>query len=283
MHFYYLDESGDTGSNLNDPDQPVIVLGGISVRDEGWNETQKHLEAKLSAFFDGTLPAHFELHAKDLLCPSGAGAFSGFTLRDRARLCHSILDVLAERSHSTHYIALDKRRIRESSPSLSVPFDPKQPYLLAFDYLVTFANWHLKERLGRSARGLIILDQKEQYHSDVERIMRDRRFGGPATHRVKWVVEFSYPVDSRKNPMIQLSDLVVYCVKRFMEIHHGYRDGWSSEAKKFYAECFAKIHPRLPRSTLVAREGRGMDEVNSFIQEVRLEPRQRWKNEIQKG
>lgn len=35
MHFYYLDESGDTGSNLNDPDQPVMVLGGISVRDEG--------------------------------------------------------------------------------------------------------------------------------------------------------------------------------------------------------------------------------------------------------
>ncbi|WP_143814354.1 DUF3800 domain-containing protein [Lysobacter spongiicola] len=35
MHFFYLDESGDTGANLADPNQPIFVIGGVSVRDEG--------------------------------------------------------------------------------------------------------------------------------------------------------------------------------------------------------------------------------------------------------
>jgi len=113
-----------------------------------------------------------------------------------------------------HYIAIDKQKVRNTTLGMVVEFNPKRPYLLAFDYLITFINWHLKERLGRSARGMIILDQKDQFHEAIEKIMRERRFGVVAAHRVKWVVEFSYPVDSRKNPMIQLSDLIVYCVKR---------------------------------------------------------------------
>ncbi len=74
--------------------------------------------------------------------------------------------------------------------------------------------------------------------------MRNCRFRGPKTHRIKRVVEFSYPVDSRKNPMVQLSDLAIYCVKRFLEIEHGYRDGWSDKAKEFYASCYEKLHKK---------------------------------------
>ena len=43
MHFYYLDEAGCTGRDLNNKEQPIFVLGGISVRDEGWNKTQESM------------------------------------------------------------------------------------------------------------------------------------------------------------------------------------------------------------------------------------------------
>jgi len=36
MHFFYIDESGDTGRNLDDPHQPIIVLGGIRIT--GWGQ-----------------------------------------------------------------------------------------------------------------------------------------------------------------------------------------------------------------------------------------------------
>lgn len=283
MHFYYIDESGDTGANLADPNQPVMVLGGISVRDEGWNQTHQELERKLHTFFGSPLPADFELHATDLLSPQGGGPFNGFSMEDRCRLCLSILDILAERSHSVHYIALDKQKVADATLGMAVEFNPKRPYLLAFDYLVTFINWHVKEKLGRSARGMIILDRKDQFHEGIEKIMRERRFGGTAAHRVKWVVEFSYPIDSQKNPMIQLSDLVIYCVKRFVELENGYRPTWSDEVRNFYATCYSKIRDRLPKASLVARSGRGMECLNAYLEATRIEPRTQWRRHYQIG
>lgn len=277
MHFYYVDESGDTGANLADVHQPVVVLGGVSVRDEGWNQTQQALEAKLNTFFSNTIPPEFELHATDLLSPQGNGHFAGYTMAQRSALCMSILEILADRSHSVHYIALDKQKIANTPLGMAIEFNPKRPYLLGFDYLVTFINWHVKEKLGRSARGMIILDRKDQFHEAIEKIMRERRFGGPAAHRVKWVVEFSYPVDSKKNPMIQLSDLVVYCVKRFIEIEHGYRPNWNEETKNFYATCYSRIRERLPKATLVERGGRNLERLNAYLEATRIEPRTQWR------
>jgi len=40
MHFFYLDESGDSGANLNDEQQPLFVLGGLNVADKKWNNTK---------------------------------------------------------------------------------------------------------------------------------------------------------------------------------------------------------------------------------------------------
>lgn len=63
MHFFYVDESGDTGANLADEHQPIFVIGGISVRDEGWNTTQEHLARVVAEYFHGNVPDNFELHS----------------------------------------------------------------------------------------------------------------------------------------------------------------------------------------------------------------------------
>lgn len=277
MHFFYVDESGDTGTNLDDPHQPIIVLGGISVRDEGWNATQELLSRRLSAFFRGNLPANFELHAKDLLSPNGDRVFESMPIEERCALCLDLLGLLAERSHGAYYIAIDKPQLSDSVPGIELGYDYTHPYLLGFDYLITYINWLVKERLGRSARGLIILDKKDCYHENIERLMHSRRFQGPAAHRVKWVVEFGYSIDSKKNPMVQLSDLVVYCVKRFIEVEKGYRATWTPETKNFYAQCYSLIKARVARTTIVERTGRDMDRFNTFLQAVRVEPRTQWK------
>ena len=47
MHFFYMDETGCTGADLNNPEQPVFVLGGISVRDEGWRATTEQVRHTL--------------------------------------------------------------------------------------------------------------------------------------------------------------------------------------------------------------------------------------------
>jgi len=277
MHFFYLDESGDTGCNYADVNQPILVVGGISVRDEGWNTTQEHLRQILERYFNGTIPNNFELHSKELLSPTGDGPFAGHAMSNRCRLALELLGLLSERSHDVHYIALDKRSMGTRTLGLAMPYPTAQPYLIAFDYLVTYINWFVKEKLGRSARGMIILDQKDEHHNHIEALMHNRRFTGAAANRVKWVVEFGYTVDSAKNPMVQLSDLVIYCVKRFIEIELSLRTNFSEDTKNFYANCFNLIHPRIARQSIVERQGRGMDEFNSFIAAMRATPRTQWR------
>jgi hypothetical protein len=51
--------------------------------------------------------------------------------------------------------------------------------------------------------------------------------------------------------MIQLSDLVIYLTRKFLECENGYRPDWKDDAKNFFAACYAKIRDRTRWSTLI--------------------------------
>jgi len=277
MHFYYLDEAGCTGCDLNNGEQPTFVLGGISVRDEGWNRTQQDLAEIVGAYFGGNVPDDFELHANELLSPNGEGPFQGHERAARNALALQVLGLLESRRHDVHLIALDKARIANSGAIDGLGYDCKIPYLVWYDYLVTYINWFVKEKLGRSARGMIILDAKPEFLENIEQITSARRFQGTTASRVKWVVEFSYPVDSRKNPMVQLSDLIVFCSKKFLEVEEGYRPNWSDQAKQFFAKCYDLIDSRFQRKGIVERDGRAFRQLNEYLETIRALPVGQWR------
>jgi len=276
VHFFYLDETGDSGANLQDANQPIFVVGGISVRDEGWNRTQAEFQEIIDAYFEHNCPANFELHATDILCPDGRGHFAGRPYDGRAQLVRDIVDLVCERSHNIHYVALDKSRLNYEACTSPLCFSPEHPYLCAFDSLITTINWFVRKRLGSSARAMIIVDRKEQYHTKIEEITKERRFSGAAAHRIKWVVEFSYPIDSEKNYMIQLSDIIVYCIRMFLETEHGHRD-LPENVKLFFAECYNKIYSRLLRATPMERPGRGFAPYNNLISAAWCKPLNKWR------
>ena len=213
-----------------------------------------------------------------MLSPNGEGPFAGHDIEKRLQLVREVLSLLDELGHDAFFYAIEKEVLNGRECDYDFAFDYKTPYLCAFDYLVTYINWHVKKNLGHTARGLIVLDEKENLHADIERIVHSRRFEGAVAHRVKWVVEFSYPVDSRKNPMIQISDLVALCLRRFLEIDKGYRDSWPEVVKKFYAECYKTIDSRIRRKNIVERTGKKSKNLNDFMSEIQCKPRTRWKS-----
>lgn len=277
MHFFYIDESGDTGGDLNNPDQPTMVLGGVNLSDEKWNTTHDEFKRIIRRWFGGNVPTGFELHAYDLLSPEGRGYFVGYSMEQRSALALSIINLLPIRKHAVHLVAIDKSKVRTSSCSLNLPYDHSMPYLLAFDYLITYINWYVKTRLGRSARAMILLDQKDEFEADIDRITYNRRFEGAEAHKTKRICEFSYLVDSRKNTMIQFSDLVIYCARRFLEIEHSYHDDWTEDSKKFHAKCYSIIHDGIKRKLLVNRKERGFAGLNNYLESVIIRPLSDWK------
>lgn len=280
MHFYYIDESGCTGRDLINQEQRIFVSGGVIIRDEGWNQTNLNFWNIISDYFDARVPDDFELHACDLLSPAGEGLFLGQDRERRNTLARNLLNLISDRSHGIIYFAIDKSRLNQYDISHiqgKEYFDLKTPYLVAYDYLISIYEWYTKERLGRSARALVILDEKEIFANEISAITQFRRYTAPNRQKVKRLTEFSYAVDSRKNPMIQLSDLICFLTKKFLEIESGYRENYSPEVKNIFRDFYKTINSRVIRKTMLDEPLKQALSYNQFISSISVSPRRNWR------
>jgi hypothetical protein len=91
MHFYYLDEAGCSGGNLSDQQQPIFVLGGLSVSDEKWIATHERIQ--------------------DVSHVPGGGGFSGLVVRGSRGAEGQGAPVEGEEAKLTHY-AIEPSRVR---------------------------------------------------------------------------------------------------------------------------------------------------------------------------
>ncbi len=217
------------------------------------------------------------MHAYQLLCRYGEGPFDGHAIDKRLKLVDDVLTLIKERSHSIHYFAIEKKILSQNTCDYELPYDYQIPYYCAFDYLMTYINWYMKKRLGSTSRGMFVLDKKREFRDGAEKIIYNRRFEGAKVHRIKRIVEFSYPVDSQKNPMVQISDLVVLCIRRFLEIDKGYKEDLPSNIKNKYAEWYSIIDSRIARKSIIERSGKNAGKLNSFLEKIQCKLRRNWK------
>jgi hypothetical protein len=143
--------------------------------------------------------------------------------------------------------------------------DCKAPYLLAFNYLVSYLERFVREECGTSARGMIIIDRKDMYLMPVDKLTHYRRFEVPKGRQLKRVVEFSHSIDSLRHPLIQLSDLVIYTTRKFLECDNRYRPNWPAEAKNFFASCYDRVQTRMWRTNLIDVKGEEEQKAHALL------------------
>jgi hypothetical protein len=279
MHFFYIDETGCNGRDLTQIQQPIFVSGGIILRDEGWNKTHLEFEKIISSYFNEQVPRNFEFHTQDLFSTDGSGYFAGHSRDKRNELINKILDLVIERKHQYYYFGIDKAKLAAYDTTQVRDreyLDLKTPYLIAYDYLITAYESYTKDKLGKSARALVIIDEKDAFINEIETITRYRRFDGVKNKRVKWIVEFSYAVDSEKNTMIQISDLLLFLTRKFLEIENGYKHTLSAETKNIFRDFYRKVNDRLIYKRTLLEEGRNSEFYNNFIENIASLPSARW-------
>jgi hypothetical protein len=75
----YFDESGNTGMDLRDPQQPVFVLGCLLVASDQWISLENELELAVQQFFGELDEDEREIHTHKLM--SGSKPFRQFGLK----------------------------------------------------------------------------------------------------------------------------------------------------------------------------------------------------------
>lgn len=280
MHFFYIDESGDTGRDLDNAQQPIFVLGGISVRDESWRKLTDAVQSAISDYWGGAVPKDFELHSEELLTQTGR--FAGAKREECNKLALGLLDLLREHRHAVHMVAIDKPLLKQHGKSdAHEKFDCLVPYLLSYNYLVTYVERYVKKILGNSARGLFIIDEKDEHLESIDEITRYRRFDIPNVRRLKWLVEFSHPTDSARHPLIQLTDLVIFTARKFLECDNDYKPEWTDDARNFYASCYDRIIERVCWTNLIDAAGAEEKGAHDILKLCNCTPKGKWKTRYQ--
>jgi hypothetical protein len=246
MHFLYIDEAGSTGADLTAAQQPVFVMASLVVSDEKWRKTGEAVRGIVAQYLGAEPPIGFELHASDLLSPNGHGPFKDHERERRNQLAIDLLSLIAKRRHYVLLVPVYKAELSTlAAPEKDWGFDWHHPWQFSFSMTVTMFEEFLRSpSTGRSSTGLVIIDHADEA-VDFVRQHTAARQADTGWRQLKKVVEIGYSASSHANPLIQLTDLIAFTLKKFYELETPLARNWPKPARFFFEQCKETVWPQV--------------------------------------
>jgi hypothetical protein len=248
MYFFYIDESGNTGANLDSPDQPVhwLVALGIDVTHMRALEADV-LALALKSFRARARSPDFELHGADVF--SGRGECQGMPPANRVQLYGEILGLAAKHGCVLFVQGIHKQRHKERARERG--YAPHHPHRLGFMYLLERIDDWLESRqphadlfeAASAEYGLIIADEQKEVHRQIVARFAYWKDSGTdflSGRELKWLVDTVHYVPSHDSWLIQLVDCVAYIRSRFHRVlsHKGADQGKYSASEAAVARLW---------------------------------------------
>jgi hypothetical protein len=217
MHLIYFDESGNTGTNLSAPHQPIFVLGALIVPEGTWLGLEQDLQAEIERYFPQPRPDDFEVHATEL--HNARDYCKKFSITHRLQFRDAWLQVAQRHGLKFIYRAIAKRRFQNWLTSTFGSGVAINPHVAAFPLMARAVDTHLQS-LGSSTLGIFIADENKDVVRDVEKAHKLLR-GAEGVLKLERVVEKGFFIDSSTSLPLQLCDLCVYAARRKEEQREG--------------------------------------------------------------
>ncbi len=221
MHLIYFDESGNTGNNLNDAQQPIFVLCALAVPEVKWLQVEQDLHAEIEKAFPPPQPHNFEIHATDLMI--GRKWFKSMPLlADRVAFRDALFSIAVTHELRIVYRAIEKKRFGRWMHGSFGAGIAINPHVAAFPLVARVIDDWLKSLPG-SPLGIFISDENKEIVRDVEKSIRVLR-GMEGTLKLGQVIEKGFFIDSSKSVILQLCDLCALTLRKKEEAKAGIRD-----------------------------------------------------------
>ncbi|MXW42795.1 MAG: DUF3800 domain-containing protein [Acidimicrobiia bacterium] len=211
MLLCYLDESGNTGSRLDDPYQPYHYLVAVMVREDKVSQLSKLLDELAAGA--ATTAKLVEYHGQELF--SGSGPWNGVESHARISEYEKALTVITEVDAYIAHASISKPDLAQRGPWAS-------PHLYALQFLTEkIDGWIASNSDPLCRRGLLVADQNHQEEQYAVELVREmQKSGGPIgsvfgiARTTEHIVDNVYFVPSERNRGIQLADLVAFIINR---------------------------------------------------------------------
>lgn len=263
MYCFYVDESGNTGDNLDDVSQPIHWLLGLAVTPAALQRAEADLLGIAARYCRArAYEAEFEFHGADIY--HGVGEFAGLSPADRIRLYGEVLEIIPR--HEMHLFCRGLHKPRHKRRAVEKGYTPDHPQVLAFMYLIeALDGWldgkqppsSLTGEVGDPVLGLVVADEDRVLdRTIVEKFSWWRRAGtdhGYRAREIRYLVDTVHYVPSCDSWMIQLADCAAYLLSRMaraQETKGWDESGWSAAeqavGRLWRTHCHSRVaHQRL--------------------------------------
>jgi hypothetical protein len=224
MLLCYIDESGNTGTNLKDANQPTLVLTSLLIPPEKIKEVENNIrDMSYKYFLAESRNTDFELHGDDIY--NGRGRyFKKIPLEKRIKLLNEIVNLaIYNDSIKIGYICIDKQKY----------FATPHIQQTAFSLLVERIEEHLNGHLDSFC--LLIADEQDELEQklidDLDHYKQHGTNFGYKTIKVDKIIDSVHFVQSKNNFLMQLTDVLCYIIRKGIEYKKVMRIEWIDDIK----------------------------------------------------
>ncbi len=203
MYFIYLDESGNTGMNLRDADQPIHFISGVTIPKDKAQKIENSIKSFLPIFLPHSQNYDFEFHGVELF--NGKKYFQHYKLQERLNIFEKFVEIAEHYEINFFSQGINKSKFEKKYKT------PFHPHNVAFMYLIEKIETYLKEK---KVLGMVIMDRCKGLE---QKIINDFRYYkdngtsfGAFKKDIEQFIDNVMYVESFNSYLIQFSDVLSY-------------------------------------------------------------------------
>lgn len=209
MYLIYADESGNTGTDLENKEQPIFVLGTLSIKDTKWHDINDYFYKKKVEIYENF--KNIEIHTNEIFNPPHNSIFHIKNWQNNFQILDNIVNLIMELDIVFQFIAIDKLKLKNNFMPNNVKIDP---YIFAFSMLYNSISESCEIKNEKS---IIFLDEI----IDIPKALND--IYPVLSINNKTIIERALFLKSRDTNFIQIADVFSFYVCQYLNIENGYK------------------------------------------------------------
>ena len=217
MYLLYADESGSTGTDLDNKSQPYFVLAGVCVCDKDWHQINDYFEKeKIKIYPDFK---DLEIHTNELFNSNPKSPFYNNYWKDNFKILENLVELIASLNISTTAVIVNKKIYKKHFGNNIIV----DPYLYSF--AITYKQFN-EILLSLDDYGIVFCDELRNMEESLKILYPKLKIEN------KNIIEKTFYLNSKQNNFIQIADVCSFYINKFKCI----------ESSSFTMDNFKKEH-----------------------------------------
>ena len=210
MKLYYADESGNTGMDLDNKEQPIFVLGSICLEDKNWHEINNYFNKRKVEIFEKF--QDIEIHTNEIFSPPRKSIFHIKNWKENFEILNNLIDLIIELDIEFNFVAIDKKNFKLDLQQRYGKFVKLDPYFFAFTVLYNDFSEELEKN---NDKGIIFLDEILDIPDTLNKIYPK------LSENNNSIIEKALFLKSKDTNFIQIADILTFYVCQYLNISNG--------------------------------------------------------------